>query len=671
MHGQNEPDLENDAAANISKDTLFRAQYLYLYDWQTLYYAIIAEIRQIYGDIQQRFESEMRNGQLILHAHGWDGEHMCTPFTVLEFASWLEHVWRSLMNPGLVGRLENAVRMQNFTLDHCEEFGVQASHGHIHGKWHDLSPRQLEIELDESEGMMDVHEMSPDDVWKTLWITYAPIIQLSCEVELQKEIVFTTRRAEIIESLLTEDSPEPEELEEDETDDDGEALCIRTLGCKCRTVCRDVASNCACAKGRNQVKALIEDQQKIHDTVHCDHAEENRGPLPNHMLGAVTNDMAQLQIAAMANPEPYIIQAVFATSEAADRLDAQYLQQKRARANSSNIPLAYVPQTPQRVTQSSWPLGIHGADSGQRYPTFRPQATALLPPVYGPSSKVPGRKPVPKYPSIPKRSLQAPLEPIGRFDPIYDNNWPLSKPLPPSQQPAPFRQDVHDPVCVKVSKNSLVTKSCPEPYNVQNAQPENEFANWEPSYVGVGMGAPIKSKNPADPFNTPTKPRSGRFSMDSVSGMKTRYPSADLRNWLDKPYPPLPPSELVPEPEFIAPRPALKQRYVSAGGSAKLEDREAIEDFALPPAEHQGVTMPKAQFMQLLADAEMPDPAHGKGQSPARQSHEYAAAEGGERSSGHEPGSPRGQKRDRTGSSASLGLARLKRVFSRKNSDSD
>jgi hypothetical protein len=62
--------------------------------------------------------------------------------------------------------------------------------------------------------------------------------------------------------------------------------------------------------------------------------------------------------------------------------------------------------------------------------------------------------------------------------------------------------------------------------------------------------------------------------LHSMTVPKTRTPSP-LRGDANKnkPFPPLPP---LPDPEFIRPRPAMKQRYVSAGGNLPLHERQEI-----------------------------------------------------------------------------------------------
>lgn len=61
-----------------------------------------------------------------------------------------------------------------------------------------------------------------------------------------------------------------------------------------------------------------------------------------------------------------------------------------------------------------------------------------------------------------------------------------------------------------------------------------------------------------------------------------------------------------PEPEFIAPRPALKQRYVSAGGDLPLSERAELKGFALPAALTAGASVGREEFLRSLPSSSPP-----------------------------------------------------------------
>ena len=56
---------------------------------------------------------------------------------------------------------------------------------------------------------------------------------------------------------------------------------------------------------RNRVTDLVNGQEEMHDTIH-DAFDTSEVTLPNNVLGAVTNEAAQMQIAALASPDPWL-----------------------------------------------------------------------------------------------------------------------------------------------------------------------------------------------------------------------------------------------------------------------------------------------------------------------------------------------------------------------------
>lgn len=137
------------------------------------------------------------------------------------------------------------------------------------------------------------------------------------------------------------------------------------------------------------------------------------------------------------------------------------------------------------------------------------------------------------------------------------------------------------------------------------------------------------------------------------------------------------PQPELPGLDFISPKPANKQRYVPAGGNAKLSERPEIPGPALPysTASNSG-TITKAEIDAILGDEEFVRRHFGEEalhMSPLRRSEES----NNKRKSDESEGSKKlgGDKRDRTSSSASNKIAAWKnRVFSsggRKNSRSE
>ncbi|KAK0946997.1 hypothetical protein LTR29_001580 [Friedmanniomyces endolithicus] len=132
---------------------------------------------------------------------------------------------------------------------------------------------------------------------------------------------------------------------------------------------------------------------------------------------------------------------------------------------------------------------------------------------------------------------------------------------------------------------------------------------------------------------------------------------------------PGPPSPTLPEPDFNRPKPATKQRYVSAGGPAKLDERAEIPGPALAAAAAPSGTlpaMPKEELFGRLDDPEFVR-AHFGEEALARRSELT-----GPRPGGVEEAAARRERKDSSVSAGSVGgrfSARLRRVFGRRNSE--
>ena len=447
---------------------------------------------------------------------------------------------------------------------------------------------------------------------------------------------------------------------------------------------------------RNQVTDLVNGQEELHDSIH-DTFDSPGVTLPNNVLGAVTNEAAQMQIGALASPDPWIVRACYATSEAADKLDKDILAMRRARSNTNNSDLAYVPppRTPSRSHKDAYPLGFYGDSSGQRYPPFRPNVQDVPPPVYGAScysSQVPTRKPVPPPIAPP------PVTPSdsGISQSCDGVQTPGSSPL---DHVFPQTGQVAYPAIPTSQSQGLFTQSFPvaDSGNPRDADTDTTVSAADYTYLAEETHNSICpfSEDPTMLGAANTHPRPHLFTAataaaDTQGGPLTRatlFASATspdglhalkLRNVkldLTKPQPPL------PEPDFIAPRPAQKQRYVSAGGNAKLAERQEIDGPAFMHT-HSGADMNKDELYQKLHDPDFIRYNFGDAAVKMSVSMERSSQESdrSKRISGQE--SKRGSadylikhdKRERTQSGGSTGSARfgkLKRVFSRKNSDDD
>ncbi|GAB7358578.1 hypothetical protein MBLNU230_g2638t1 [Neophaeotheca triangularis] len=137
-----------------------------LSSWDSLYYALSAEIRQLYRDVEFRITSGFANHFTIVHHFGWAAtlNESGTPFTLLNLATILERGWDIINRPELVAALDRAVRERNAKLPRHQSSAKQFSLPHL---TQPLSPGcSLYTSL---EGLCDINKLAPEMIVGMLW----------------------------------------------------------------------------------------------------------------------------------------------------------------------------------------------------------------------------------------------------------------------------------------------------------------------------------------------------------------------------------------------------------------------------------------------------------------------------------------------------------------------
>lgn len=383
---------------------------------------------------------------------------------------------------------------------------------------------------------------------------------------------------------------------------------------------------------------------------------------------------------------------------------------KRLRAPTINSDLAYVPpapsRTPSRKQKDATPLEFYGSHSGQRYPAFTTgslldQNAALSPP---------------KFAAVPNTSQQAEASEHVHQSPKPSSNSQagvIGQTVEPTLRSSSASCDsdeeagAHAPSPLSAPRQRRF--QCNETYaaitgeDVKSCFDVNGYAMPLLSdFNDLPRSSPAKVTYPAVPRSTsvelfpkgiytPTATQSFPSAQvgnprhaDSTSGqtddhaeesrgqshhtcvhvdasVPTRHssPASSSREFP----PPLP--KPLPLPDFIAPRPATKQRYVSAGGTAKLEDRPEITGFTLPTSIIPGISISRDVFLQHLDSVpHFTTPTRSMVDCSTPRVSEEATMGSSTRSSYEDGFDRQGTKRDRKESGSSQRLARLKRVFS-------
>ncbi|KAK3058087.1 hypothetical protein LTR09_001164 [Extremus antarcticus] len=703
--------------------------------WDSLYYAIIAEIRTLYQDLQQRFGFGCETGTYPLHNRGSDGDTN-EPFTAIDFASMLETAWYALMDNRLVAALDDAVRMRKMreaaAVEEEKEIRIAAAQmmGKVIAEEPDVPARPPIL-----YGLMDVNDLSPEIITSLLWDKHAPEVDRACSEDFEDESMMTARRAaqhqqQIVESLAVA-TPLASSVQ-----------CTCHAACVCKLKCDQHAAGCTCANVVH-IYHLVNEQRKYNDELevrakYVKAAETSAQPL----LSASSDGSDQLRVADAACLIPEIHGAVSKSSGNIEIIDRTHSVVTRPRTNTADSDLAYVPDSRalHRGIKDAVPLGFYGRASGQRYPNMRPHTPTTSPMdvdeysyyrVERKTSKSVSRKPVPApiiAPPVPQmhsyatqgRSNQVPTPPKSSpyaYQTFAAAGQATNPPMPQSQDEVVFTQgsDTNNPFSDEeyltqepksFYQAPLVSQSFPQPntttspYN-DSTQKSKSFdqapRNAADDYISLLPHHPSTTniEYPSEPFprlshaattsppkhpHQPLKSRATTFNSNDTplptlkSFTRTHIPKKSL----DKALP------SMPEPDFIAPRPAARQRYVSAGGNAKLSERAEIPGPAFQSTAVSGVASPEQKLLpsghgisKEELDARLRDPAwimeHFGTAAAAVVASEFSSATGTPMRSSDESARSSAEskrekeKRDRTSSGASK-RERLKRVFSRKGS---
>ncbi|KAK5171704.1 uncharacterized protein LTR77_003340 [Saxophila tyrrhenica] len=722
--------------------------------WDSLYYALVAEIRTLYNDLQQRFGFGCENGTTPLHYLGQDGKTN-QPFTAIDFALMLESAWYTLMDNRLVATLDDAVRMRRMRENYAKQEvnGINVLQ---------LNKRYAPDRPPIMYGLMDVNDLSPEIINTLLWDKHAPEVDAACCENFEDESMMTALRAELhqqqMEESLATVTPLPSSM-----------TCTCHATCVCKLKCDESGNGCTC---QNRVHLYSKVPLKDNEQISAARYIKEDETIPNRFIGANPTGVAQLQITATAYPS-LTANGELNNTIGEPRTESTHPEPRentfrfpsRARANTVESDLAYVPEArpSQRRTKDTCPLGFYGRQSGQRFPNLRPQSSVSPLDEYGyygveqGTGKRIARKPVPmSIAPPPPPPLSAHTPPYSRldltppksspYDQLAFSNQAYYPPIPPSQSEGLFDQsfqttsDTNDLYATTDSSfeqqhqsyqqafspfddRQPVTQSFPQSYNTVTSYNATDYAlkqksisfdqaNAADAYTSLLSHHPSTTEGPLEPFprlsrvitTSPSKKEQDLQQQSQQKGRSTTLTNTlpTLKSFsgskhipkksLDKDLPPM------PQPDFIAPRPAVKQRYVSAGGFAKLADRVEIEaptreslGAAPVPVTQQrassGAYWSKEELDEKLARLEwirqncggaaLGHPTTSGVATPGRRSDENERSGRGSeerkrKSSGSERKRVSGEKekKDRTSSGASK-RERFKRVFSRKGSGSE
>ena len=620
-------------------------------NWDCLYYALVAEIHKLHSDLQERFGFGCENGTQAIHYRGRDGLTQ-EPITPIDLASLLETAWYTLMDNRLVATLDDAVRMKNLRKQQPDSNEPGSS----------ARPPIL-------YGLVDVNALDSDAIVHLLWEKYRAEVDEAATENFEDESMLSAYRAEQYAKRLEES------LDDDDAPLSSARPCKCHRACVCKLKCDASADGCTC--NHEHVYRLTDGHDEKGNIIIK--FVKDAGTERNPFIGATSNTLAQMLIPASAKPDTTSTSTSRKTSDGSDSDGRGFAVKNRKRTNTNNSDLAYVPDlsTSRRTPKDAYPLDFYGRASGHRYPAIPSQSTASS--SRRPSAdqgsrslnegKVPSRKPV--------------LTP-GSGSPITAK--PVTYPtIPASQSQSMFTQSFPPP--------GVGTPRDTEKEGQDNKKASTLIATSDPADDYVGLLAEHPSSTDHAEHVTGTEPfpkltRSVTTSPPNKPNLKSANTSPGAipsLSTLNKPTPPL------PEPDFIAPKPAVKQRYVSAGGNTPLSERAEIPGPAFTtttpsPPSRAGQPIDREELAAGLRDPEwirrhfgeaavasMFKDRRSSDENEARDS-KHGSKSASKRTSGRKSDeSDRGtpsDKRDRTSSGAGK-REKLKRMFSRKNSSTE
>nr|POE77595.1 hypothetical protein CFP56_09242 [Quercus suber] len=654
--------------------------------WDSLYYAMQADIRELYARLEKDVGLELAAGQFIVHDAGPLGKSSNEPYSALELASQLEQLWTVLNDQHIVARLDQAIRMAKIKSSTRVQFANDQ----------DSTLVALATSLGPRIGLYNTHTASAQRIASMLFKK----IDAQFRAELGKPPsragslrLMAAARVDVRDIAIAAKNRKARKVT---------IPCLCQLGCHCQVEldCGMQRGECPCAYARHEICDLIGLQRDVHASVQKD--AEAAGvdvPRSNTILNADTNEEARMQVAGLATADPYVVQMCKNIAEEAAKRDEHdlTLHKSRSRTGMNEIDLAYVPapKTPGRDAKDPFPLALYN-DSPQRYPRMNGGASAdagrafdaahmppselVQSPRFAGRALTYGESEAPALPSeyaAPSTQVTYPAIPVSQSNERFCNH------NDEGSRPKKYDVDIDVPASEYSALANMArqqvnpfTESIIEPF-LQSASPEPmaKAALAAPSdqdqQVHHALKPAVRSKIVSDgPHYITRKP---------VNHQKVRSePNAS------KPHPPLPPGTYEP-PSYTTASPLLptqppplppppRQRWVSAGGTAKLSERPEIIG---PPVHFNripttGVTMSKAALFERLND---PDVIEHTMQLNRASTDKRGSAEHREPSTPQPRNSPTrstGEKRERQDSTGSTGsksgggrMAKLKRVFSR------
>ena len=334
--------------------------------FEDLWYMICARVRELYSDLNVRFQNGFITNETVLHNFGSEGTSFGL-WRTKDMVNLLQEHWLILMDKHLVGTLDHAVRKRNYELliatlnpKHFSEADQTKETSEPQGSCETkLSPGNDMITAEDVAGLENINQMPIADFVMRVWWKVGPIVEKESIEEKRNEQLRMIARSQVKRRKQFNDLAEealPNCVKLDDGTIVGSMGCECNLDCHCKSICdSDPWDHCFCKSNPLFLQYL---QQNDTENLVRDLLAKTCGQLSGteHLFDAPSNSVAQLQVATAAlGYERNMVQASTVLRSAIENMQDDFVARKL------EVEGTRVPKTPikQKKVKDIYPLDFY------------------------------------------------------------------------------------------------------------------------------------------------------------------------------------------------------------------------------------------------------------------------------------------------------------------------
>ena len=278
--------------------------------FEDLWYMVCARVRELYSDLNVRFQSGFITAETVLHNYGSETTSFA-PWRARDMVTLLQEKWSILMDKHVVGTLDHAVRTRSYNLlvgpvmlkYEMKDFQDEGEHVLQELGDDNHSPENDMITADDVAGLENINQMPIADFVMRVWWKVGPIVEKESIEEKHNQQLRMMARLHVRRRMHFNDIAEEALPTCSKTDGNmpiGVIGCECTADCHCKTVCdSDPWDHCFCKSNPLFLHYL---QQNDTESLVRDLLARTQGQVigEDYLFDAPSNDVAQLQVATAA-----------------------------------------------------------------------------------------------------------------------------------------------------------------------------------------------------------------------------------------------------------------------------------------------------------------------------------------------------------------------------------